>query len=345
MTEPYVHAQEPAPGDVLVVIRAAGERTVSACRALILAQGVPEADVELVEEVPFSQAMRAAFTLGIARNRRYTLCVDADVLLRPGAIRHMVGIFDAQPEHVCEVQGLIMDKFFGGHRPAGLHLYRTALLPKVLACIPPEGTDIRPETHTLQQMAASGHPWVQVAYIVGTHDDAQWARDIYRKCFVQAVKHLYLADLFIPYWKRMQEADPDFAVALRAFADSIAYSGALRIDTSQEVYRQGFQASGFPEKAPLAPDAITPEGIEARILHWDYPHEYTRTDPVQFGLHPPNEDPYALRKEKPAYLLKHYGLFQTLMLLAGVVCTKAGYRFLKLVKVQRNPENPNSAGA
>jgi hypothetical protein len=317
--------------DVLVVIRSAGERTVQACRSQLLAQGMEETAVEVVEEVPFSEALRTAFSLGIARNRKYTFCVDADLLLRPGAIQHMYEAFEAQPASVCQVQGLIMDKFFGGHRAGGVHVYRTALLPKVMACIPPEGVDLRPETHALQQMAALGHPWVQVEYIVGTHDDEQWARDIYRKCFVQATKHLYLADLFIPYWKQMQEADPDFRVAIRAFADGIAYQGAVLIDTSQDIYRKGFQAAGFAEKEPLSANAISPADVESRILQWNYPEAYTRTDPVQFGLHTPDDNPYALRKKTPVYLLKNYGLWATIMLYAGVLCTKVGYKFLMQV--------------
>jgi hypothetical protein len=319
-------------GDVLVIIRTVGERTLSACRSLTFAQGIPETAIEVVEEVPFSQAMRTTFSLGIARNFTYTLCVDADVLLRPGAIRRMVEAFEAMPEHVCEVQGLMMDKFFGGQRPAGNHLYRTSLLPKMLACIPLEGTDIRPETYALQKMAANGHPWVKIDYIVGIHDDEQWAHDIYRKCFVHAAKHLYLADHFIPYWKRMQEADADFKVAIRAFADSIAYQGTVLIDTSQDVYSKGFQASGCVEKALLAADAITPEGVEVRIRHWDYPEEYTSRNPVQFGLHKPEANPYALRHERPAFLLKHFGVVKTLMLYVGVLFTKVGYRFLMQAK-------------
>lgn len=272
--------------DLTIIIRSAGERTLPLCRQLLAELHVPDTQVFVVEEVPFSAAMRKSFEIGIRAGRKWTFCVDADVLLRPGAILHMLEEAEKQAENVCEIQGLVLDKFFGGPRPAGNHLYRTSLLQEVLQRIPAEGTDIRPEHYTLESMRAAGYPWVQIPYIVGTHDDYQYFADIYRKCFVQGVKHVYLAGLFVPLWKRSLDTDPDFQVALRAFADSIAYNEPLYINRKQDIYRAGFQKMRIKEKEPVGSDAISLEKIEQIITDWKDAAEYPRYFPGRFGLVP-----------------------------------------------------------
>ncbi len=269
---------------VTLVIRYAGERTLNQCRQLITAQGVSESQIFVVEEAPFSAAMRASFEIGIREARPWTFCLDADVLLRPDSISNLLLEAAKKPENVCELQGLVLDKFFGGPRPAGNHLYRTSLLPEVLQRIPPEGTDIRPEYHTLQAMRADGFPWLQIPYIVGLHDDQQYYRDIYRKCMVQGVKHLYLADLFIPLWKRNMKTDPDFQVALHAFADSIKSPTQLYIDKNQDVYTTGFDHIAIQEKDALEANYFQLTNIETIVSGWEDAPEYQKYFSDRFGL-------------------------------------------------------------
>lgn len=315
-----------------LIIRSAGERTLELCKKLILEQGVPVAQVLVVQEVPFSAAMRKSFEIGISKDRKWTFCVDADVLLRPGSIAHMIGEAEKQPENVCEIQGLVMDKFFGGPRPGGIHLYRTSLLPEIIKRIPEEGVNIRPEHHTLLRMADDGYPWLQIAWIVGTHDDEQYNADIYRKCFVQGVKHLYLADLFVPLWKRNIEQDNDFAVALQAFADSIRHAGELYINSKQSVYLDGFRQSNMQEKGALNQSLISLDTIEQAILQWEEPPEYKKHFPDRFG---PNPQPDKISKETRGQRFKHIigekGIIKGILFIKAQALISLGHRLQRIL--------------
>lgn len=268
----------------LIIIRSAGERTNELCEKLILEQNVPKSNVVIVCEVPFSAAMKKSFQLGIDSGLKYTFCIDADVLLRPESIKYMIEEFEKLPTDICEIQGLVLDKFFGGPRPAGNHLYRTSLLPEVIKRIPDEGVNIRPEAHTLNQMKKAGFNWVQIPYVVGTHDDEQFNFDIYRKNFVQAVKHIQHAELFVKVWKENIDRDEDFKIALKAFADSIQHNDKIYINKNQTVYRDYFEKAGFMEKPPLLLSEFNIQFIEQRITNWIEPEVYLKKYPTKFGL-------------------------------------------------------------
>ena len=62
---------------VIVVIRASNERTFDLCKALCLAQGVES--LSIVQEVPFEEALRKCYEIGIASNKKWMVTVDADV--------------------------------------------------------------------------------------------------------------------------------------------------------------------------------------------------------------------------------------------------------------------------
>ncbi len=109
------------------------------------------ANILIVGNTPFSVTLADSYRAGIERGFAWTLCVDADVLVLPNAIFGLLDVAHTLPAEACDVQGLVLDKFFGVRRPAGNHLYRTSLLSKALGLIPPEGQDIRPENSTLNK--------------------------------------------------------------------------------------------------------------------------------------------------------------------------------------------------
>jgi len=266
------------------MIRAAGERTEELCKKLILDQGFTEEDVVLIREIPFSKALLKSFDLAIRHGKKWTFCVDADVLLRPGSIQEMIRLADAQPQNVCQVQGYILDKFFGGVRKGGVHLYRTSLLKKVKEKVPKEGTDIRPESYALRQMEDDGFPTRFVPYVVGLHDFEQYHYDIYRKAFVQAVKHLSRAELFIRIWKNNVSDDPDFKVALKGFSDSIRYNKPIFINSELNIYKKLFEESGIQEKQELDVDEFTLETVDDAIASWTYSDIYYSFFPDKDGF-------------------------------------------------------------
>jgi len=270
--------------NVKIIIRSAGERTETICRNLVIDQGIPASQVTIVREVPFSAAMRKSFQIGIESRLPWTFCIDADVLLRPGSIETMLAFAETQDPNVCEIQGVVLCKFFGGPRPAGNHLYRTELLEQVIQCIPEEGVNIRPEFHTLNSMQSKGYPWLTVPYLVGLHDFEQFHLDIYRKCFVQAHKHDYLTELFTTFWRSCMRTDEDYRVAMAGFAGGLQHDGQVTIDVSSRLFDVQLAPLGFQEKAPLDKDAWTPSTIESIISGWKEPDIYLKLFPNRHGL-------------------------------------------------------------
>lgn len=264
---------------VTVVIRSVGERTESLCRKSILDQGVPEEAVFVINEAPFSKAMKVGFEIGISEKRPWTYCVDADLLLRPQSILNMIEHAERQPSNVCEIQGLILDKFFGGARMGGVHLYRTALLDTVIKLIPPEGNDIRPETHALNAMRAAGYPWLTVPELVGLHDFEQTYEDIYRKCFVHAHKNLGYSELFIPCWRSKSNQDMDYRFALAGFAEGIKHFGEVRIDKRAKYFQYVMQDLEARPKNEIDLSEWGFDRIESIIKEWVEPPEYWRKFP------------------------------------------------------------------
>lgn len=271
---------------VTVVIRSVGERTEAVCRQLILEQGVAEDAVFTIREAPFSQAMRVGFQIGLEQGRPWTFCVDADLLLRPFSVVKMVALAEQQAENVCEVQGYILDKFFGGPRTGGVHLYRTGLLDRVLAAIPAEGVNIRPEYHTLTAMKDAGFPWVKVPELVGLHDFEQRYADIFRKCLVQAHKHAHFTDLFLSIWRAGASDDPDYRVALAGYARGIEHYGEVHIDVRSALFRASVGALGLADKPAMESADWSLDRVEDVINNWTEPEAYRSRFPTRMGLVP-----------------------------------------------------------
>lgn len=311
-----------------VVIRSVGERTESLCRKLILDQGLPPARVTQVGEVPFSATLRKSFEAGVQSGSKWTLCVDADILLRPGSIGSLVSLAEQQQENVCELQGYVMDKFFGGPRQAGLHLYRSSLLPQAMACIPDEGVNIRPEYHTLRAMRKAGFPWLEVPLVLGLHDAEQYYRDVYRKCFVHAHKHAQYAELLMEVWKQGAVQDSDYRVALRAFADGIQHMGPVRIDVRQSCFTLGLEDLGLQEKAPINPEKWNGQRVESVVDAWSVARSFERyfDMPREFG------GPAARlsRVQRIRQAVRRKGAVKGLLDLAGTLLQGVGRRLVRL---------------
>lgn len=260
--------------NVTIVIRSVGERTENVCKSLILSQNIPEENVFSIQEFPFSKALSAGFEIGLAEAKQWTVFVDADLLLRPRSIQKMVTAGNSLPENVCELHGYVLDKFFGGARVGGIHLYRTSLLELARGLIPDEGTNIRPESHVLRSMTDFGFPWRSIPQLVGLHDFEQSYQDVYRKCFVQAHKHAHLFDLFLNFWRDRAESDLDYRAALAGFSAGISHYGEVRIDKQADYFRKGVEHIGLEEKPPLQPGEWSAETVEHVIRHWREPDKY-----------------------------------------------------------------------
>lgn len=302
------------------IIRSVKERTEEVCKKLILEQGVKEEDLFIVREVPFSESMKVSFQRGIDHGKKWTFCIDADVLLKRDSIKTLLQFAENQKENVCEVHALVLDKFFSGPRQAGNHLYRTSLLPKVITKIPEEGTDIRPETYALARMKEDGYPWELLTNVIGIHDDEQFNVDIYRKAFVQAVKHLNRAELLVNHWKKNINKDQDFAVALRAFSDSIKNLEEVYINSEQNIYKDKFEETGFKEKDPINLSKFSLDTVEMRINDWEIDDKYYNYYPNSQGMD--SRGKILLRRF--ASSLKKRGVLNTAILTTGMAFRKFG---------------------
>ena len=278
--------------DVFVVVRGAGERTAEAALALARAEVGAEA-VTAIREVPFAAALRRGFETGVAAGRRWTLCLDADVLLRPGAIAELVAAAEAAPAAVFGATGTVADKLLGHVRAAGQHLYRTGLLSRALETCPFDPAKRRPETVVKKTMARDGHPTVAAPVVMGLHDFEQSYADIYRKVFVHTRKHVRFLPAMRRAWARQAGADADFAVALvsAAAADAvgaIAAAPAQRADESVCIDRAAFPDEispllmplGLTEKPPLAATAWDGEAVEAALARFEESPEYLAARPL-----------------------------------------------------------------
>lgn len=246
---------------VTIVIRSVGERTEAACIESVVAQGIARDAIVVIRQSPFSQALRSGMEAGIAAGRPWTFCIDADVVLRPGAIAAMLAQAERQPASMSVAMGLLLDKLTLTMRCVGIHFYRTGLLAKAITLIPTEGDAIRPENATIKALAAQDHPPIVIPYVAGIHDFGQYNRDIFRKCFVHARKHLDRIPDLVPYWREHGGEDPDFRVAVEGAAAGLREAGTIYIDTRFAPYAAGFAAAAIAEKDAMPPGELDAEKI------------------------------------------------------------------------------------
>ncbi len=301
---------------VTVVIRSCGERTTDACRRLIEKQVAPE-NVLLVQEVPFEQALRKTYTLAIERNARWTVTVDADVLLRHDAVARLVNAAEQAAENVVMLEGLIYDKILGKCRQAGHRIYRTSLLPRALELVPVDGTQIRPEFHVLQQLEAEDWVSARMPDVLGVHDFEQYYCDLYRKSFVHGQKHLAWLPALIERCRHECVHDSDFRAILLGLSDGIASMDSAKIDVS--AYRRDAQflqqRLQLTEKPPLAADDIDDAFVETVLATAGLPGEVLANG-------------RATARQRAAARIRQAGLLRSIPHFAGVALDDLA-RYLK----------------
>lgn len=237
--------------DTSVVIRAAGERTLELCRKIVERQVLPER-VFVVQAAPFEEALRQTYQKGIELGAKWTLTVDADILLRPGAVEDMVAQGERFKAKTFQVLGQVYDKLLVEAREGGARLYRTSALNEALDLIPPDGQEKRPEFHATKCMMERGWRCERVRLVTGLHDYEQYYRDVYRKAVVHGHKWIdELGDLVLK-WKPRAMDDPDYLVALRGVCAGLIGNERPRLDIRAfEGVDCGLGDLGLSEKQPL----------------------------------------------------------------------------------------------
>jgi hypothetical protein len=202
---------EPPPaGEVSVVIRHVGERTLPACASL-LQEALPGAPMRLVSAVPFDACLRKAYDASLEMGTPWSLHVDADMLCLAEPLYRFFGYAREQKKNTFAFSALAMDRFFGLPRAAGLHLYRTAYLKKAATLYAEPGTTLRPETSVKRRIAEYGFPTIQTDIVLALHDYEQFYKHIFRK--ISLILHKFgHSHQLIPVWDSLA-ANKDYAVA------------------------------------------------------------------------------------------------------------------------------------
>jgi hypothetical protein len=314
--------------NLIVIIRTAGERTFRLCRELVGMQIRADA-VEIVNETPFEAALRRTYEIGLQRGAKWTMTLDADVLVREGAIADLVAKAERLPAHFVQIEGLVHDKLTGLFRKAGHRIYRTHLLAKALEALPAPGSELRPEYATLQRMHEWGFPSREINLIIGIHDYEQYYGDIYRKAFVHANKHQVWLGNMVSRWKQGASQDADFRIALRGLCDGLMFSGVPSIDTRKhsESAAVAIRNLRMREKEQLAEDFAAMPYVDATLRRAD-------------------ETSVCLRGMKPILckiraLHAQLGTFGTIPFLAGATLCRFG-TLLKVLSIHsRAPHSPS----
>jgi len=270
----------------LIVIRSAGERTTALCREIAAGQ-VPEDNIVVIREAPFTQAIKRTFELGIERALPWTLALDADVLLHANAVGVLHKVAAMCSGNIFEVQGCILDKLFACPRAAGNHLFRTRLLEDAIKHIPEENIAGRPESFVIRKMENDGYPQIQLDNVLGLHDFEQFYRDIFRKSFQHGQKHRRYIPYLEPLWRRLSKHDPDYVIARRGLKASKKMKGFLNIDVRpfEEMKNIFPRWSRIREKAELAPEHCKAQDIERLIDSFQLPPEHVIFQKILDGAH------------------------------------------------------------
>jgi hypothetical protein len=244
--------------DCHVVIRAVGERTAFACQRIVETQLLRCGNVSIVNLVPFEDALRQTFIDGMSAGAKWTITVDADTLLLPGAIKQMLRLGEAARRDTFMIQGCVFDYIMGVWRPAGHRLYRSSLLKHALPLIPIAGESIRPETATVAAMKLIGWRSKSVNHRWGAHDFGQFYGDLYRKAFVHGRKHSNLLGPMLHRCSAKQAESDEFRVVARGLWDGTMLKDVVSIDKSLFGERSvaALVDLGLTERPPLTPAEV-----------------------------------------------------------------------------------------
>jgi hypothetical protein len=220
-----------------------------------LLRQIPEATLHVVNERPLEAALRACYRIGLDSGATWMVTLDADVLLRDGAVGELLEIARRLPDRYVKLQGLIHDKLRGRNRQGNPYVYRTKHLQRALSCLPRDGEEIRPESSTLERLSRAGYPSYTCKTLTGFHDFEQFYRDLYRKAFVHGQKHPQWVKDTLPHWRDAAERDRDFQVTMRGFLDGFQAKESARVDVRQyaEQAERALRELGLEEKTPLDP--------------------------------------------------------------------------------------------
>jgi hypothetical protein len=297
--------------DVCLVVRAAGERTEELCINLLQTQA-PALAVKVVRERPFARALHRSIEHAVETRARWTLFVDADVLVGEHALAQIGAELRSAPADFYMMNFLVLDRGFCGPAYAGIHAFQTHLFSKALQFIDLAYKDQRPETRLCKEMAGLGHPTMLSKSLVALHDYEQYFGDLYRKMFVRAVKYRTQIEYMTETFREHYFEHDDFRAMMWGLIDGVfsVHTGTTYASLDTEVYRekslQALRLAGLVEKNPIDDRAVP--SVEDVITGFRAGDRYTAN---QHWIAPPRtESRYGRRGPRLAALMRRIGVRQ-----------------------------------
>lgn len=216
--------------DVLVVIRSVGEKTEKLCYDIACDQ-VGEENVIIIQEKPFWKAVKKTFELGVASNKKWTLALDADVLLKQNAVNELILNAQKYGSKLFIYQGWVTDKIFGSNRSGGPHLYFTENLKFGIHIEVNDSKELRPESFIHTEVKSKyGLKKIVDKKVFGVHDFWQSNFDYYRKCFLHGIKHAHLGGMFFQNNIKYYQEDDDYRAMLKGWIRALESNVKVEID-------------------------------------------------------------------------------------------------------------------
>jgi hypothetical protein len=216
--------------EIIIVLRHSRERTFNICKLIASSQ----ADVVVINERPFSSAIKKTFEVGHQnKSYKYLLALDADVLLTDGAIENIVNYLNkyAIPFQSCgknwlKVDFKVKDKF-RGNAYCGCHAYNNIFSERMYEFTVNSNYENRrrPESSVVSEFKNKHGLYSDNASLkVGIHDYEQWSNDVYVKYYNRGIRdQAYLKKIraMITEKKISKPEDVDYDIAIMGLDDSI----------------------------------------------------------------------------------------------------------------------------
>ena len=237
-----------APGSMALVQRHAEERTQMVGLELARRE-LPEAEVATVAAGDFPTTLRRCFETAVALDHAWTVTLDGDVLLLPGAGQAIRRIIARMPSRAGHADALVQDRVTGLARSAGVRVYRTSTMRAALEIGDWSGT-LRPESHLILSLPDSMAPWSPTV-LVGLHDHEQYLRDLFRTSFVMMRKTPRERDRLVARWTG--STDDEDRVLLAGAEAALRDDLPFVIDASRyaELADEFLRETGIEEREPL----------------------------------------------------------------------------------------------
>jgi hypothetical protein len=244
--EKMIRPIEDLLSECAVFIRSVGERTEKVCEYSIIQNGIPKENISYVKNVsPFSRALRVGFEEAIKKNKKYSIFIDADMILLPNAFSCMLSAFEFMPESTFCMVPLSYTHIMGTISSGGPKIYRTLLLSNALKLIPLEAVSVRPETYTFKAMKKSGYEFIFLDAPLACQDFEQYNKDIFKKTINKYIKSSSKNGDFERKLKSA-ESGGDFAVAIMAV--EYAKGNRLKLTLESDQFEDIFASLNLGEK-------------------------------------------------------------------------------------------------